>query len=82
MAIQEYAFENAPSWAKNTSTFARDERCEEVDCIVGDSHDEVYSATRMAFINLELANRKKVCDYDINWSREGEMWVGVTAIDV
>lgn len=79
--IQEYAFEQAPSFARATSTFTRDDRCVEVDCVVGDSHDEVYSTTRAAHDRLAKST-KKVTDYDINWSREGEKWVGVTCIDV
>lgn len=78
--IQEYAFQHAPNFARASSTFQKDERCVEVDCIVGDDHDEVYSTTRVAHDTLAKST-DKVTDYDINWSREGEKWVGVTCVD-
>lgn len=72
---------NVPGYARHSSTFKTDKRCMEDAFVVGDDHDEVYSTTRGAWLELSK-HTKKVTDYDVNWSTEGGMYVGVVAIDV
>ena len=76
MTLQVMKRTEAPSFAKHSSSFKNDERCVEVDFVIGDDYTEVVKATQKLWLDNEFI------DYDINWSIEGEKWVGVTCEDI
>ena len=76
MAVQVYSKADAPGFAKHSSSFKTDERCVEVHFVVGADYQEVLVET------LSLYTENKLVDYDVNFSTEGAMYVGVTCVDV
>lgn len=73
---QEFLPESAPGYAKHSSTFKNDDRCYEVAYFVGDDEREVATRTAEHFLDS-----KDHIDYDVNYSLEGDCWVGVVARD-
>jgi hypothetical protein len=76
MAVEVFNRDNAPGFAKHSSTFKNDERCVEVHFVTGVDYNEVLVET------LDLWSSNKLIDYDVNFSTEGGVWVGVTCEDV
>lgn len=74
--MRTYSPDEAPGFAKASSTFTRDNRCEDVWYVVGEDYDEVYIMTKTLFTEIDAV------DYDVNFSTEGNMFVGVVAQDV
>jgi len=74
--VQTYSIDNAPSFAKHSSSFKNDKRCYPVHFVVGAGYDEVQRQTKF----LAQAD-EDIVDYDVNYSTEGESYVGVTCKD-
>jgi hypothetical protein len=74
--METYTPENAPGFAKARSTFTNDERCYDAHYVVGSDYDEVRIWT------VSIFDQGGYSDYDINWSTEGEQFVGVVCKDV
>lgn len=68
------ATDEVPGYAKHSSTFKNDERCYETHYVVGDEFDAVRQAT------ILLMEADSI-DYDVNFSTEGGVYVGVVAKD-
>lgn len=73
--VTMYNYDDAPSFAKASSSFQRDTRCYGVDSVVGDDYDEVLAAT------LRFYNQGGYIDYDVAYSLEGGKYVGTTVKD-
>lgn len=71
-----YTSKDAPGFAKHSSTFRNDDRCYEVHYVVGDNYDDV----RDEVIRL-IRRDSTLLDYDVNFSTEGDAYVGVTVRD-
>jgi hypothetical protein len=74
--MKNYTAEDAPGFAKHSSSFKNDDRCYEVHFVVGDTYDEV-----VVECIRHMAHDKTLVDYDVNWSTEGQQYVGVTCRD-
>lgn len=76
MTIKVFPAGQEPSFAKANSTFARDETCKATYYIVGKDYDDVFDTARQLCFDIHGV------DYDVNWSLEGENYVGVVVEDV
>jgi len=77
MTLQVTNSEDAPGFAHHSSSFRNDDRCYEVDFIIGSNYDEVQQRTRMLYQRPD----HEYSDYDVNYSTEGDMYVGITCRD-
>jgi hypothetical protein len=77
MTVQVMKRSEAPSWALHTSSFKNDERCIEVDVVIGEHYAQVLGQTQRLF-----QDSKTLVDYDLRFSTEGDAWVGITCEDV
>jgi hypothetical protein len=76
MTTKTYNRDDAPGFAKHSSSFKNDERCIETHFIVGPDYNEVLVDT------LAIFTENGYIDYDVNYSTEGAAWVGVICEDV
>ena len=74
--MEIYTPEEAPSFARASSSFRSDSRCEDVFYIVGDDEYEVMENTNFIFSSGDFT------DYDVNYSLEGDTFVGVLCRDL
>lgn len=74
--VEVFELATAPSYAKHSSTFKTDPSCVEVFFFIGDDWDEVYLKTKTV-----AQSSIRYVDYDVNWSNEGEKFVGIVVED-
>lgn len=77
LKVARYSPHNAPGFAKHSSTFKNDERCYDDAYFVGKNEHEVWGVTTDTF----MARPGHYIDYDVNYSTEGDCYVGVLARD-
>jgi hypothetical protein len=77
MTMMTYTPADAPGFAKASSSFARDETCKDVHYVTGSDYDQVYIMVKTLFDTND-----NLVDYDVNYSLEGDLFVGVTCEDV
>ena len=78
--VEVFSFSEAPSSARNVSSFNRDERCAGVWSVVGSDEREVLEETVSRW-DLLRAGCDRVTDYDLAFDTESEQWVGTVVID-
>jgi len=69
MTVQVMKYEDAPSWARQSSSFHGEG---EVHIVLADSWDDAIGTAG------RLCREQALCDYDASWDDIGERWVGVT----
>lgn len=76
MSVERYTAENAPGFAKHASSFKNDDRCYEVDFVTGPDYDEVWTEIIKCY-----GTGEGYSDLDVNFSTEGDCYVGITCRD-
>lgn len=74
--METYTPETAPSFVRASSSFTSDERCVDAHYVVDGDYDIVLTWTRSIF------DKGGYSDYDVNFSTEGDKFVGVVCKDV
>lgn len=74
--LEYYPGPIAPAWAHHSSSFKNDDRCEPILYIVGTDGEKVYAETFARF-DPDLDT-----DYDVAYSAEVDLHIGVVVRDV
>lgn len=74
--METYTPDTAPGFVKASSSFTKDERCEDAHYVVSDDYDIAYTWAKAIF------DKGGYSDYDVNFSTEGGKFVGVVCKDV
>lgn len=71
MTVQVMKYEDAPSWARQSSSFHGEG---EVHIVLADSWDDAIGEA------ARLCDAENLLDYDASYDSIGERWVGVTCL--